>query len=88
MSGFAPDQLKKLVKSLDRARVHSRELDGRQIDYIEGWFAISEANAIFGYAGWDREMAHFERVFERSHAKGTSCGYLARVRISVRAGER
>ena len=74
MSGFSPDQLKKLSKRLDHARVHTREINGRQIDYIEGWFAIAEANAIFGYAGWDREMAHFDRVFERTQSRGTDCG--------------
>src|SRR5712671_3300485 len=86
MSGFSPEQLKKLLKRLDPTRVQSREINGRQIDYIEGWFAIAEANAIFGYAGWDREMVHFERLFARQQGKVSSCGYVARVRVSVRAG--
>ena len=85
MSGFTASQLKALLSKLDRARVQSREIGGRPIDYIEGWFAIAEANAIFGYGGWDREMAQFERVFERIQGKVTNCGYLARVRIRVRA---
>jgi len=85
MNGFTSPQLKALLARLDRARVQSREIGGRRVDYIEGWFAIAEANAIFGYAGWDREMAQFERVFERVQGKMTNCGYLARVRIRVRA---
>jgi len=88
MSGFSPEQLKKLLKRLDPTRVQSREINGRQIDYIEGWFAIAEANAIFGYAGWDREMVHFDRVFERVQSRGTDCAYVARVRVRVRAGDR
>jgi DNA recombination protein Rad52 len=87
MSGFSKDQLKKLVGKLDRAKIQTREIEGRKIDYIEGWFAMSEANLIFGYAGWDREMAQFERIFERTRGERTSCGYLARVRIRVRAGD-
>ncbi len=30
-------------------------------------------------------MVHFERAFERSRRDGTSCGYVARVRVCVRA---
>jgi hypothetical protein len=85
MSGFTDRQLKKLATPLDRARVQTREHDGRTLSYIEGWFAISEANRIFGYDGWDREMVAFERVFERSRSDGTLCAYFARVRVRVRA---
>lgn len=85
MNVFTRSQIKKLVGKLDRAHVHSRAVDGRKLDYIEGWFAVSEANAIFGFAGWDREMVHFERVFESRVADETSCAYLARVRVTVRA---
>ncbi len=84
-AGFARHQLKKLATPLDSVRVHRREQDGKTLSYIEGWFAIHEANRIFGYDGWDREMVHFERAFERSRRDGTSCGYVARVRVCVRA---
>ena len=87
MSDFSQKQTRALKQRLNRAHVQSREVDGKSIDYIEGWFAISEANAIFGFSGWDREMTHFERVFERAQGDGTACGYLARVRVRVRAGE-
>ena len=87
MSDFSQKQTRALKQRLNRAHVQSREVDGKSIDYIEGWFAISEANAIFGFSGWDREMTHFERVFERAQGDGTTCGYLARVRVRVRAGE-
>ena len=85
MSGFSPTQLKKLTGKLDRAHVQQRKVDGRAIDYIEGWFAVSEANAIFGYANWDRETVHSERLFERTKGEVTSCAYAARIRIKVRA---
>ena len=86
MSGFTTSQLRKLTGKLDRAHVHSRSVDGRSIDYVEGWFALAEANAIFGYANWDRETVHFERLFERTRGEVTTCAYTARVRIRVRAG--
>src|SRR3984893_12469736 len=85
MNGFTDRQLKKLATPLDRARVQTREFDGKTLSYIEGWFAISEANRIFGYDGWDREMVQFERVFERSRSDGTLCASFARVRVRVRA---
>src|SRR5580658_8262523 len=87
MNDFSPEQIQILKGKLHRRHVQSREIDGRSIDYIEGWFAIAQANAIFGYAGWDRETTHFERLYERSRGDVTSCSYLARVRIRVRAGE-
>ncbi len=83
--GFYDRQLRKLASPLDEQRVQRREQDGKTLHYIEGWYAIAEANAIFGFDGWDRETVHFERVFERSRAEGTSCAYVARVRVSVRA---
>jgi len=87
MSGFSSKQVRSLRRKLDRRHVQSRECDGRTLDYVEGWFAIAEANAIFGFDGWDREMTHFERLYERNRNDRISCGYLARIRIRVRAGE-
>ena len=87
MSGFSPAQLKKLTGKLDHARVQTRCVEGRQLSYIEGWFALSEANAIFGYANWDRETVQVERLFERTRGEMTSCAYSIRVRIRVRAGK-
>jgi DNA recombination protein Rad52 len=86
MSGFSAAQLRKLSAKLDRSHVQSRSVDGNQVDYIEGWFALSEANAIFGFSNWDRETVHFERLFERTRGDTTTCSYLARVRIAVRSG--
>jgi DNA recombination protein Rad52 len=87
MSGFSSRQVRALRRKLDRRHVQSRDVEGRTLDYVEGWFAIAETNAIFGFDGWDREMTQFERLFERTRNDRTSCGYLARVRIRVRAGE-
>jgi DNA recombination protein Rad52 len=87
MSGFSAKQQRALHRKLDRRHVRSRDVDGRSIDYIEGWFAIAEANAIFGFDGWDREMTHFERLYERTRNDRVCCGYMARVRVRVRAGD-
>src|SRR5258706_14121829 len=87
MSGFSSKQVMALRRKLARHNVHSREVDGRSIDYVEGGFAIAQANAIFGFDGWDREVTHFERLYERSRNDRTNCGYVARIRVWVRGGE-
>ena len=84
-AGFSQRQLKKLASPLDEARVQTRLQEGRSLSYVEGWFVLQEANRIFGYDGWDREMVHCEKLFERKAIDAISCGYAARVRISVRA---
>ena len=87
MSGFSPKQIQALRRKLTPRYVRTKHVSGGPLDYIEGWFAIKEANLIFGFGGWDRETLDLQRVYECSHADGKSCGYLARVRISVRAGD-
>lgn len=87
MSDFSENQLKELTKKLDRSRVQQREAEGRVLDYLEGWFAISEANAIFGYGGWDREMVFSERVIQARVNSQMQCAYIARVRIRVRTSK-
>jgi DNA recombination protein Rad52 len=80
--------VKKLVGHLDPKHVQHREFDGKTLSYIEGWFAISEANAIFGFDGWDRETLQSERLFEQTRLQETVCAYSVRVRIRVHTGER
>jgi DNA recombination protein Rad52 len=86
MSNFSPTQIRALSGKLDRRHVHCRNVEGKDLAYIQGWFAIDQANAIFGFSGWDRELVHFEKVYERSRGELTSCAYFARVRIRVHAG--
>ena len=53
--GFSAKQVKALRRNLDHRCVRTREANGRELSYIEGWYAISEANRIFGFDGWSRE---------------------------------
>lgn len=87
MSGFSDVQVKDLSSELNHQYVFKRQRGGRELSYIPGWFVIAEANAIFGLDGWDRETTQLERVYDRSGPGGTvSCAYMARVRVTVRAG--
>jgi DNA repair and recombination protein RAD52 len=48
---FTAEQMEALVAPVPTDMVRRREIDGRQLPYIEGWFALAEANRIFGFHG-------------------------------------
>lgn len=53
--GLSPEQKQKLQTPIDAANVKTREAHkGERLSYVEGWWAINEANIIFGNDGWSR----------------------------------
>ena len=82
---FSAKQVKALRRNLDHRYVRTREANGRQLSYIEGWYAISEANRIFGFDGWSRETVDSRCVLARENRGSFLAVYTARVRISVAA---
>jgi recombination DNA repair RAD52 pathway protein len=68
--GFSAKQMQALRRSLTSRHVRTREANGRELSYIEGWFAISEANRIFGFDSWDRETVESRCVLAREN-RGT-----------------
>jgi len=53
---FSIRQIRALKRKPDHRHVRTRQApDGRELSYLEGWYAISEANRIFGFDGWSRE---------------------------------
>src|SRR5579864_6465900 len=84
---FAEEQLRQLGSKLLERHVRTREERGITLSYIEGWHAVAEANRIFGFDGWDREMISVECVWQDARSVQKACAYTARVRIRVRAGE-
>jgi len=86
---FTPEQLEALRAPLSRADVRTRSQSGRQLSYIEGWHAIAEANRIFGFDAWDRQLLELrmvserERLIGRDQKPGWGVSYLATVRITV-----
>jgi DNA recombination protein Rad52 len=83
--GFSAKQVKALRRNLDHRYVRRREANGRELSYIEGWYAISEANRIFGFDGWSRETVDSRCVLARENRAAFLAVYTARVRISVQA---
>ena len=83
--GFSAKQLQALRRSLSSRHVRTREAHGRELSYIEGWYAISEANRIFGFDGWNRET--FELALRLGARKPRIIfGRLCRQSAHYRAG--
>src|SRR5262245_51967635 len=83
--GFSGKQAQALRRNLDSRHVRTREASGRELLYIEGWYAISEANRIFGFDGWNRETVESRCVLVRENRGTFLAVYVARVRITVHA---
>jgi hypothetical protein len=82
---FSAKQVQALRRSLNSRHVRTRTMNGRELHYIEGWFAISEANRIFGFDAWSRETVETRCVFARENRGSFLAVYTAKVRITVHA---
>jgi len=93
-TGFSERQVAALSAPLDRAHVRQREQGRTRLSYLEGWQVISEANRIFGFDGWERStlisrcVVEHERPIGRDRKSGWGVTYIARVRITITAGNR
>ena len=65
--------------------IRTREAHCRELSYIEGWYAISEANQIFGFDAWSRETVETRCVLARENRGSFLAVYIAKVRITVHA---
>jgi hypothetical protein len=83
--GFSAKQVLALKRALDHRHVRTREAHGKALSYIEGWYAISEANRIFGFDAWSRETIDSKCVLARENRGSFTVVYTARVRITVQA---
>lgn len=92
---FTEQQKALLDKPLSAANVRSRTQAGRTLSYIEGWFAIAEANRIFGFDGWTSETISTTCIVEKerkigkppNQRDGWAVSYNAKVRVVVFAGD-
>src|SRR5512146_2836698 len=83
--GFSAKQLRILRRNLDHNVIRSRHRNGRELSYIEGWYAVSQANRIFGFDGWSRETLDVRCVLARENRGSFIAVYTAKVRITVQA---
>ncbi len=90
---FESEQVDKLQEKLHASNTFQREKAGIPLTYIYGWHAIAEANEVFGFDGWARETISMIRT-EEGMGKNKDgkdqhvVSYIAKVRITVWAGER
>jgi len=91
---FTAAQIEELQKPLAKEVVKTRSQSGRELAYIEGWWAIREANRIFGFGCWHQEIVDIKCVSERERTIGAakrpgwSVSYVASVRITVQGVKR
>jgi DNA recombination protein Rad52 len=80
-------QVRQLRAKLDAKYVKSRNANGTDLHYVEGWHVIAEANRIFGYDAWDRRTIASHCVWNEVSGAYHAAAYTAKVRVSVRAGD-
>jgi hypothetical protein len=83
--GFSVKQVRALKRNPDHRHIRTREANGRELTYLEGWYAITEANRIFGFDGWSRETIESRCVLAREKGGSFLAVYIARVRLTVQA---
>lgn len=84
---FSTTQLRALKRPLKASDIRTRQAQGRELSYIEGWHAISEANRIFGFDAWNRETIESKCLLSREIRGAFHVVYVAKVRITVTAEE-
>ena len=84
---FTDVQVHQLKAKLDAKHVKTRNANGIDLHYVEGWHVIAEANRIFGYDAWDRRTLASHCVWSGASGQLYAAAYSAKVRVSVRAGD-
>ena len=82
---FSAKQVQALKRQPHHRHIRTRQANGRELTYLEGWYAISEANRIFGFDGWSRETIESRCALTRETRGNFLAIYTAKVRITVRA---
>ena len=80
-------QLQQLRAKLDARHVKTRQANGTELHYVEGWHVMAEANRIFGFDAWDRRTLSTNCVFSSATGQIHFAAYIAKVRVTVRAGD-
>jgi hypothetical protein len=85
--GFTDKQVRALGRSVPASAIRTRISSGKELTFIEGWYAVAQANRIFGFDGWDRETVE-TKCLQAREARGTFTAiYSAKVRVTVRTGD-
>jgi hypothetical protein len=83
--GFSSKQVAALRRNVDGRHIRSRQSNGRELSYLEGWYVISQAKRIFCFDGWSRETLESKCVLSRENRGYFTAVYTAKVRLTVQA---
>src|SRR3974377_1157332 len=83
---FSVKQVRALKRKPDHRHVRTRHAhDGRELSYLEGWYALSKTKRILCFDGWSRETIESRCVLARENKGIFLAVYIARVRVTVQA---
>src|SRR4051794_17813381 len=83
--GFSSKQVAALRRNVEERHIRTRQSNGRELSYLEGWYVIAQANRIFGFDGWSRETLESKCVLARENRGYFTAVYTAKVRLTVQA---
>ena len=76
---FTKEQTEHLNQPIDPKVVAFRKQGNMQLAYLESWYAINEANRIFGFDGWSSETIQLDCV----QSDEFCVTYIAKVRVTI-----
>jgi DNA recombination protein Rad52 len=85
---FTDQQVRALRRRVPPRSIKTRVSNGKELSYVEGWYALDRANQIFGFDGWTRETLEVHCVSARAERGTFAAVYTARVRVGVWSGDR
>lgn len=82
---MTPEQKAALSAPLDARHVAQRTKSNQTLSYVEGWHVIAEANRIFGFDAWTRELVSLvENTLPTKNDKGNHVvSFRATVRVTA-----
>lgn len=82
---MTPEQKAALSAPLDARHVAQRTKSNQTLSYVEGWHVIAEANRIFGFDAWTRELVSLvENTLPTKNDKGNHIvSFRATVRVTA-----
>ncbi|MFN0263107.1 Rad52/Rad22 family DNA repair protein [Tepidamorphus sp. 3E244] len=83
---FTDKQLRQLNRRPPKAAIRTRKVRGKDLAYLEGHYAISLANKIFGSGSWSRETIEANCIRSSNGTQEPFAVYSVRVRVIVSSG--
>lgn len=72
MQTITEHQRRQLSEDLPRDVVRTRDQAGQRLSYVDGWYAVSRANEVFGPDGWSYAVREVREVYRGTKpGKGT-----------------